>query len=931
MGEGKDVRQQSRYIVGLDLGTTNSAVAVVDTEAESWRVETFSVPQLVAPVTIEARETLPSFHYQPTAAEHTGGALRLPWQSADPAAVVGVAAREQGAVLPGRMIASAKSWLSHGGVDRTAAILPWQGGEGVSQRSPVEVSAAYLEHIRRAWDHLHPQHPLADQDLVLTVPASFDEIARELTVEAAKHAGLRRLVLLEEPQAAFYAWIDRHGEGGGEARPMAPGQRILVCDIGGGTTDLSLIRVEDGGEGRVRFHRLAVGEHLILGGDNLDLTLAHHLEDRLSSSGRLPPRQWSVLVERCRQAKEQLLGEQPPASLTVTLPGGGSRLIGGALAAELGRDEAIELLVEGFLPRVGLDERAGSHASGFREMGLPYAADSAVTRYLAAFLCDHGDPGRAVRPDVVLLNGGFFAGAALRRRLLEVLASWFRTPAEPDWQPRLLANHRLDLAVAHGAAYFGCVRRGKGQRIEAGLARTYYLGADRAEQGGTVTSALCLVPAGLQEGSEVELEDRTFELLIREPVEFPIFTSSVRISDLSGQLIDIDPTEIKALPPIRTVLASGKKKSAERVEVRLGARVTEIGTLELGCREVAGERSWRLQFDVRSAVATDVAAHQGAGERAGFLDAAVVVAAEQLIADSFAGSASPAGLVKRLEEATEASRHEWPPSLLRALWHALIEHQRGRHRSVAHEARWLNLLGFSLRPGYGYAVDDWRMARSWRLSHQAVVHSGNAMCRAEWWVMWRRLAGGLSGGQQKALSEPLLTGVKSLSNSARKSKLKAGSHELAEIWRLLGALEWLNPATKTWLGDTALKEIEMRGAKVLSGALVWTLGRLGSRQPIYGPLNAVLPATTVETWLERLLGLSQPSAEAQFAATQLARHTGDRYRELSAATVEKVARWLEHHRAPSHWSQLVRSGGQLEAAEKRQLFGDSLPRGLVIR
>ncbi len=882
---GEATPERPRYVVGIDLGTTNSAVAFVDAEARPWRLETFLVPQLTAPSTVERLETLPSFHFQPAAADAEGGALRLPWPTPKKAKhVVGALARDRGAEVPGRLVASAKSWLSHSGVDRTSALLPWHGAEDVPKVSPMEVSARYLAHVREAWGFANPEHPLEDQDVVLTVPASFDEIARELTVTAAKQAGLPRVVLIEEPQAAFYAWIYRredvsHERASGTAGEAAleAGQNVLVLDVGGGTTDLTLIRVEGEEDGALSFRRVAVGEHLILGGDNLDLALAHHLEPRLAAGG-LDRRQWSVLIHRSRQAKETLLGRNPPEKVVVSVPGGGSKLLGGALTAELGRDEARELLVEGFLPRVALSDRPAARASGFRELGLPYAPDSGITRYLAKFLSAHaeaagGGESGVVRPDVVLFNGGFFAGKALRDRTLEVLGSWFGGETsfaeggqsgegarrDKGWAPRVLRSKRLDLAVAYGAAYFGMVRRGEGERIRGGLAHAYYLGAeDRAEhREAAAAQALCLVPAGLEEGRDVTLEDRDFELLIREPVEFPIYTSSTRSGDRPGDLVEVDPEQLKALPPIRTVLRSGKKKGVEKVRVRVHARLTEIGTLAVWCSEAAGNRSWRLEFDVRSAVRTDVETHEGTGESAGIVQEEIVAECERLIAESFGSagkSARPEQLMKRLEAAAEQGRWDWPPSLLRALWQALAEREAGRRFSIAHEARWLNLLGFCLRPGFGVAVDDWRVARTWQLFHRGLAHARNEMCRGEWWVLWRRISGGLTAGQQRALAQSLLKEMK----GAAGEKLARRSHEAAEIRRLLASLEWLESKVKQRLGQEAIEDLEKHGVKHLSGAQHWALARLGARVPAYGPPNAVVDVEVVESWLKRTMGMTSP-------------------------------------------------------------------------
>ena len=539
--------------------------------------------------------------------------------------------------------------------------------------------ARYLAHVRAAWDARFPQQPLAQQDFVLTLPASFDEVARELTIKAAALAGLPRVVLIEEPQAAFYAWIDAHRDQWDQL--VKPGQKILVCDVGGGTSDFTLIRVRRGEGGKVQFHRVAVGDHLILGGDNLDLALAHYLEQRLTAvdgkpqgeqgrgregtpdaspppparaaAARLEPRQWAMLVQRSRQLKETLLGPAAPERLTLSLPWSGSRLIGGARQVEVQRSEIHDLLVEGFFPLVPLDARPTRRSSGFQEFGLPFAPDPGVTRYLAAFLTAHRhvamedvelpagqDP---ARPDIVLFNGGLFESPVLRQRMIDSLRHMFGG----GWEPVVLDNDRLDLAVARGAAYYGMVRRGLGVRIAAGLARTYYIGVGGERGAGSEEQAahpaasaesalpqlpppapnsplptLCLIPAGVEPGQDVNLSERRFDLLVSEPVEFPLYVSSTRLTDRPGELVTFDREQMTPLPPIRTVLRTRKKGETESVAVNLHARLSEIGTLDVWCSEIEGKRSWRLQFDVRSATQTDVAAHESAAEGEGFVDEA---------------------------------------------------------------------------------------------------------------------------------------------------------------------------------------------------------------------------------------------------------------------------------------------------------------------
>ncbi len=698
-----DAEQPSRYVVGIDLGTTNSALAFVDTTVEPWQIRDFPIAQIVAPGVVETRDTLPSFHYQRAEGEFPAGSLGLPWAKKDNDYAVGLFAREHGVHVPGRLITSAKSWLCHPGVDRLAELLPWHGADDVERLSPVEASARYLAHLRDAWNARFPADPLESQEVVLTLPASFDEVARELTVKAAARAGLPRVVLIEEPQAAFYAWINAHG--GGWEQMVSPGQKILVCDIGGGTSDFTLIRGRSAAGGKVQFHRVAVNEHLILGGDNLDLALAHHIEQLLNATAKLEPRQWATLVQLCRQVKETLLADDAPERLVVSLPGSGSRLIGGALQVEVSRDEVRQLLVDGFLPRVALEDKPTARRSGFQEFGLPYAPDPAISRYLAHSWrriatwpkirrLSHGhDP---ARPDIVLFNGGFFASSVLRARLLEILVSWFRTGAQNAmWQPIVLDNDRLDLAVARGAAYYGMVRRGLGVRISAQLARSYYVGVAASD---SPASAMCLVPGGVEEGQSIDLSGRRFDLLLRQPVEFPLYVSSTLLTTQPGEMVPIDPEQMTALPPIRTVLQAGKKTAgAESVQVTLHARLTEIGTLELWCSQADGPQTWKLQFDVRAATQTDMAGHAGLGERQGIVDEQLLAQCRALVESTFGlpptdatkpspGSSpnsgsppspgrkagdTPEALTKRLAEATGMSRQRVAPvAIARAVGNA---------------------------------------------------------------------------------------------------------------------------------------------------------------------------------------------------------------------------------------------------------------------
>ena len=1017
--------QPGRFVVGLDLGTTNSAMAFVDTTDKLRRICTFSIPQIVAPGLIESRETLPSFHYQPAASEFPADSLALPW-GGKPESLVGQFARDHGTLVPGRLIGSAKSWLCHNGVDRNADLLPWQGAEDVDRLSPVAVSCRYLQHFRNAWDTRFPDHRLAEQDFVLTLPASFDEVARELTIKAARQAGLTRVVLIEEPQAAFYAWIDKHADRWDQL--VTPGQKILVCDVGGGTTDFTLIQVKRGTDGTVQFHRVAVGDHLILGGDNLDLALAHHLEGRVKPGGNLEPRQWSVLVRSCRHLKEVLLGTDAPDSWTLTLPGSGSKLIGGSIQIPVLRTEVETWLADGFFPDVRLDSKPTSSKSGFQEFGLPYASDAAITRHLASFLSAHrhvgSEPGSdsaesvtsargnktsdPARPDILLFNGGVFASPVLRQRLIQSLQNWFRNDDNPSWSPIVLENERLDLAVARGAAYYGMVRRGEGVRIAAGLARTYYIGVDHSalpstdavptisagSETGSVHSALCLLPAGIEPGHEVDLSRHQFQLLVSQPIEFPLYVSSIRLTDRPGDLVSIDPEQIKALPPIRTVLKTGKSRDAATIAVILRAKLTEIGTLDLWCSDVEGKRSWKLLFDVRSATQTDVVAHDAAGERQGLFDDSLIQSARAVIVETFGlplnigespgemsatsgavanvpdklsgpnknpGTNSendpiqkppqrandntilnpssnarrpPAAVVKGLVDVLGLERDEWPTSILRQLWQALIECEQGRSSSAEHEARWLNLTGFSLRPGYGMAIDDWRCNETWKLL-QGKLRFATTACRVEWHILWRRIAGGLTAGQQQALAAPLMSQLKQAvrqpGSKGKSIDFGTNSHESSEAIRLLGACELLSVSVKRELGDLLLELLGRPRFDSLRSAGLWSLGRIGARRPVYGPLNTVVPPDQAGRWLTELFKLKLADPLAAFAMMQLSRMTGDRYRDLDSAMRDRVFEKLDQVTGNRrHYRDLVANVAELESDDESMIFGESLPKGLRI-
>jgi hypothetical protein len=604
--------------VGIDLGTTNSALAYVDTavpEGQDPVVVHLPVPQVVAQGTVEERLLLPSFLYLPGPNEQPAGALKLPW-APDRDFAAGEFARTFGSQVPTRLVASAKSWLCHSGVDRRQPILPWKAPDNARRVSPLEASTLYLRHLCESWNHLVAKdiaaNRLEQQDIILTVPASFDAVARELTVEAARAAGLEHVTLLEEPQAAFYAWINSHETW---RKQIEVGDVVLVCDVGGGTTDLTLIAVsEEGGE--LVLTRVAVGDHILLGGDNMDLALAHSAAQTFAAKGtKLDAGQMHMLWHSCRLAKEKLFGDVSLAVAPVTVLGRGSRVIGGTLKSELARAEAEKVLVDGFFPECSANaEPRRQKAVGLQELGLPYAADPAITKHLAYFLARNADvlaqkappkrgkraaAAKASQPTAVLFNGGVFKASPLRERLVEVLNGWVKGSGTPVKE---LPGADLDLAVSRGAAYYGLVRRGRGVRIRGGTAQAYYIGIESALPAVPGSSppikALCVVPFGMEEGTETDLPDQEIGLVVGEPAEFRFLGSNVRRNDTVGTMVEEWEGQIEELSPLAMTLEAPGKEG-RIVPVHLHSKVTEVGTLELSCISRDGDQRWKLEFSVR--------------------------------------------------------------------------------------------------------------------------------------------------------------------------------------------------------------------------------------------------------------------------------------------------------------------------------------------
>ncbi|POR52881.1 Hsp70 protein [Paraburkholderia eburnea] len=933
------------YVVGIDLGTSNTVVAYAEAGGDEIRV--FDIEQLTAPGEVSAQPLLPSARYHAGPGELPSSALQLPWSAPQDAkdgdtAVVGRLARSLGAQVPGRLVASAKSWLSHASVDRLAPILPWGAPEDVGKISPVDASASYLAHVRAAWNHRFPNAPLEQQDVVLTVPASFDDGARTLTLEAARRAQLPKLRLLEEPQAAFYDWLFHHRDS--LQAELAGTRLVLVCDVGGGTTDLTLIQVQVDDNGEPRLTRIGVGNHLMLGGDNMDLALAHLAESRLvqmsGQSGRLSAASLSQLVERCRVAKEQLLDEDAPEAVGVTLLGAGSKLIGGARSTQITREEAARIVVDGFFPAGEAGDLPRRSRAAIVEFGLPYAADPAITRHIAAFLQRFAAHSREALglpasqasaappvPDTLLLNGGVFNAPALAARLRDTLGAWRDAPLT------VLQNDHPDVAVARGAVAFALARKGRAPRIGGGSPRSYFLVLDDGKSSGendveAAPHGICLLPRGTEEGHEVRLDDRTFALRLGHPVQFHLVSTVADTRWKAGEIAELTSTQAGdfiRLPPLATVVA-GNQGGRER-PVKLTAQLTEIGTLEVRCIATDDPaQQWLLEFQLRRE--DHARPDAGARVRHPALDEAIALIDRVFGAKSAKVDPKEVKRLRAQLEHTLGPRQNWDSPLLRELFGALWDRAGRRRRSADHERLWLNLAGYCVRPGFGYPLDEWRVGQLWTLFDDGIQHVNDSQVWSEWWTLWRRAAGGLDTEAQ----EQVLAAMRWLEEaaSAKHHKLPFDPSKLghADMVRLYASLEQIDAASKIDIGGQLLERLQKPAENHQSW---WAVGRIGARLPFYGSAHGVVPPDVAAQWLDAILALDWKKVEpAMFAAAQIARMTGDRSRDIAPELRETVLKRLESANAPHTWIEMVREVVELDNADTGRVFGEALPAGLKL-
>ncbi|MCG6355660.1 hsp70 family protein [Vibrio alginolyticus] len=934
-----------RFLVGIDLGTTNTVVAYceITDNLEQSEVSLFDIDQLIGPGEVVRKPLLPSFRYHPAVGQISPSDLTLPWEN-EPVSgdisnvIVGEWARELGAKVEGRQVSSAKSWLSHQAVDRSSDILPWAGAQDVDKVSPVIASASYLNHIRQAWNYRHPSNKLEDQDVVVTVPASFDETARKLTLEAAELAGLKKIVLLEEPQAVCYDWYARHQQTAADELKELP--LILVCDVGGGTTDLSLIEASFSSQDELALDRIGVGEHLMLGGDNLDLALAHLAESRLSQnkgeqSKKLTAASLTKLIQQTRKAKENLLSASAPEEVKITMLGSGSKLLGGTKSIGLSKQEVHQIALDGFFPLSDFSEVPDKRRSAVVEFGLPYVADPAVSKHVAEFLTQHQQVARAplgieddkqnAIPVGLLLNGGVFNSELVTERVTTLLSDWRGAPVT------VLDNPHPDWSVALGAVAFGKARRGAQLKIGGGAARSYFLHLQEKNKMG---KALCLLAKGTEEGHEIRLSGRRFSLTLGEPVRFNLLTSTHdtltnNTSIQNGVMVDVDPDLFAPLPPYITTLegegAELQANQKERVEVQLACQLTEVGTLKMECVSAEDDsKRWELEFEVRNKQTDDseqVKLHPKLNE------------CKELIARLYSGNKKSAEskeiktLAKDLEKKL-GKRDEWDFTTLRQLFDTFAQGRKRRRRSEQHEKNWLRLAGFALRPGFGDPTDSWRIEQVWGL-YQQNIQFKNHQGWTDWWVFWRRIAGGLSQEQQETILADI---AKYLHPGAMKNPQSAKAAQdmgYESMVRLSASLEHLEVEDKvllaTWFLSKAINHNQFEQAHW------WAMGRLASRTPLYGSQHNVVPREQAEQWLPKLLEQNwQKEPMIAFAAVMICRKTGDRLFDISDDYREQVLAKLKQSKVPESWISLVEEVKELSESESKRIFGDALPSGLTL-
>ncbi|MBJ7449231.1 MAG: Hsp70 family protein [Parachlamydiales bacterium] len=899
---------KSRYIIGIDLGTTNCSVSYVDTDISknpSLSPKPLGILQLTALGVCQQKFILPSFCYLALKEELPKNSFKLPWFDQEGTDAVGSIAKELGAMTPSHCVQSAKSWLSHSGCDRQEKILPL---DGQFQISPVEATSKYLSHIVQSWNATigKSTDEFEEQEVIVTVPASFDEVARLLTVEAAKNAGFKKLTLLEEPQAAFYSWLMDHEKV--FAQTMKAGQTILVCDVGGGTTDFSLINVNLDASQTLTFERMAVGDHLLLGGDNMDLAVAHFLEQKLDK--KLSAKQWGQLIFESRKAKEELLtgiNEQ----YSFSIQGDGAQLIKNSLSASISKVEVQNLLMNGFFAHVDWkDAIKPPKNNALKSMGLPYEEEPSIITQMAYFL------GRAFKNtsftiDYVLFNGGTMKPPSFRQAVIDAIAKWC-----DGISPKELPCHSLDTAVSRGAAYYGKVRRGLGVRIGGGIPCCYYV----AVQTETGLKALTLLKRGAQEGTKHQIS-KEFLLQPNEPIRFMLYQSHTRLNDEVEQLIDVNEKEMYPLAPIETVLRYGSKEKG-RLPVNIEVALTEVGVLEINLKAINAPHKWALNFQIRKQSGDQTLADQGKLKDETY-STQQLQDSQSWLKNIFINShiSDIKNVMPLLEQQIGQPRSAWSLTVSRNLVDVLLP-LKPELKSDESKKRFWNLLGFCMRPGFGFPLDDWRMKEIWKVILSEGIPIKLDDTGLQKLIAFRRFSGGLSKGHQTQLALPLLQQLKE-----EMVKKTVNENTIGEILRCLSSFERIDTPHKVRISCAILNRFKQNKA---GSADYWSLGRLGARHLIYGTVAHVVPPTICQGWIDQILKCAPLNDRTILLLGQMARMTDQRTSNLPDETINKVLAFCAPHEKNVIIKDILTSVREFSIVEKERAFGESLPIGLIL-
>ncbi len=931
--------KQSKYIVGIDLGTTHTVVAYALIENSHQRT-LWQIPQWTEYSQIERLPYLPSFRYHPAPEEWSPAALTLPWIVTPvlgeiDVVIIGEWARALQRKSPERTISCAKSWLSSPFVDRVAAILPWGDQADIPQVSPVVASASYLAYLRDAWNADFQDNPFEQQQLVLTIPASFDEVARALTLEAVQLAGFSHVRLLEEPQAVFYDWIATHHETATSL--LSTKNRVLVCDVGGGTTDFSLINIIHENDD-IQFERVAVGDHLLLGGDNLDHALVYHvLHDKLKDKAgiKLSTPRFNQWLSTVRHAKEILLSESAPESFKVSVLGAGTNLFKSLQSCVLAKEEVQKLLLAGFFPKVDINSNPIQKKAALTDLNLRFAEDPAITRHLAYFLRAHLSAEAAHSlPDVLLLNGGVFKSPLLVNQMKMVLNHWCSE------EITLLTNDKPDSAVAFGAVAFGLSKLGLGKVIGGGTARSYFLLVENERESESkegAKAAICVLPKGTDFGKPIQIGKR-FSLRIGTLVRFNLLYSLSDEINKVGDLVSYaSDGQFVLLPPLVTTISSEEQAATQYIEqkkevlVDLIFELTEIGSLRMSCIALESPyQQWTFSFDLKNLK-----------NNTAVKDVAEIVREEEALLPIFWPSivdevedvfgkgnksvdANKIKTFKNFLEKKMGPRNQWHSLVARSLADLLIEKIKNRRRSDLHERVWLNVVGFCLRPGMGYRGDEARIRKLWDLFSEGLQYAKETQNWSEWWVFWRRLVGGLSESQQADLLNEIKPDILNERTKAAEPRKKS----FEDILRLAGSLEKVTLHDKIRLVDHLQAKL---ARSIDSASLWWVMGRLVNRVLFYGSVDYVIPKEKAEQILAWMLTFDwQKLKSLQITAALLARNAGNTEIDLPIELRQRVLAELEKAKAPKEWIQMLTETSQLSKETWDIFYGEALPQGLLL-